>query len=86
MHLSDRRVFLEWKNTHMHQIIAYKNTKEYGTKDELLILQYNLDGKVHKKCQYICQGGDNTLCSYFPTEYTYYLDPPDSGAGNKMKS
>ena len=69
----------------MLQISAYYNTKEYGPKEELIILQYKLDGKVHKQYQYMCQGVNNTLFWYFPTEYTYYLDPSDAGAGNKIK-
>ena len=47
-HWSKRRVFLEWANTHMCQTSADNHTKEYGSKEELLILQYNLDDKVQK--------------------------------------
>ena len=43
-----RRVLLDWENTHMFQISADNYTKEDGSKEEILILQYNLDGKVHK--------------------------------------
>ena len=44
-----RRVFLEWKITHIIQISSDHNTKEYGSKEELLILKYNLDGNVPKQ-------------------------------------
>ena len=37
----------------MHQISAENHTKEYGSKEELLILKYNLDGRVHKNTK-IC--------------------------------
>ena len=32
----------------------------------------------------MCQEGYNTLCWYYHPEYTYDLDPPDSGAGNQI--
>ena len=80
-----RRVFLEWENTHMRQISAYHNTKEDGYKEELRILKYNLDVKVQKQYQDMCQDRYNTLCWYLPTDYTHYLYPPDEGAGNNTK-
>ena len=70
----------------MFQISAYHLTTEYGPKEELLILQYNLDGKVQKQYQDMCKDGANTLCWYFPTEYKYYLDPPNKVIGKKIKS
>ena len=33
----------------------------------------------------MCQEAYKTLCCYLPTEYTYYLDSPDSGRGNNIK-
>ena len=60
-----RRVFLEWENTHMRQISAYHNTKEDGYKEELRILKYNLDVKVQKQYQDMCQDRYNTLCWYY---------------------
>ena len=68
----------------MRQISADHNTEEYGSKEEVLVLQYNLYGKVKKQYQYMWQEVDNNLCWYLPTEYTYYLAPPDAGAGNKI--
>ena len=81
----NRRVSLEWENTHTHQISADNHTKEDVYKEELLILQYNLDDKVQKQYQDICQEGDNTLCWNYHTEYKYDLDPPDTGAGNHTR-
>ena len=43
-----RRVFLDWENTHKRQISTNHNTKEHGTKEELMILQDNLDDNLHK--------------------------------------
>ena len=63
----------------MHQISADHHTKQYGSKEDLLILKYNLDIKVQKQYQYMCQDGTNTLCWYFPTYYRDYLAPPESG-------
>ena len=39
--------------THTHQISEDHHTKEDGSKDELLILQDNLDGNIHKNTK-IC--------------------------------
>ena len=44
----NRRVLLEWGNTHTRQINADHCTKEDGFKEELIILQYNLDDQVQK--------------------------------------
>ena len=63
----------------MHQISADHHTKYSGPKEDLLILQYNLDSKVQKQYQYMCQDRTNTLCWYFPTDYRDDLDPPESG-------
>ena len=52
---------------------------------ELLILQYNLDGKVYKQYQYMYQEGANNLCWYWPTDYTDDLVTPETGAGNHIK-
>ena len=81
----DRIVFLEWENTHMHQISSDNHTKQYGSKENPLMLQYNLDGKVQKQYQYMCQDGANTLFWYLPTEYKDDLDSPDSGGVNQIK-
>ena len=51
----NRRVFLEWENTHTHQKSAYHHIKEDGSKEELLILQYNLYDQVQKQYQDMCQ-------------------------------
>ena len=64
---------------------AYHHTKEDGSNKEILILQYNLDERVHKQYQDLCQEVNNTLCWYYHTEYTYDLDTPDAGAGNQIK-
>ena len=61
------------------------HTKEDGTKEELYILQDNLDDQVQKKYQYICQEGYNTIRWYCHPEYTYDLDPTESGAGNQIR-
>ena len=45
---SNRRVFLEWANTHTRQISADHHTKEDWSKEELLILQDNLYDQVQK--------------------------------------
>ena len=67
----NRRVFLGWTKTHTLQISGYHHTKEYGSKEELLIFQDNLDDQVQKKCQDMCQEVDNTLCWYYHHEYKY---------------
>ena len=69
----------------MLQISAYHHNKEDGYKVELLILQYSLDEKVPKHYQYMCQYVGNTLCQYFPTDYTYEFAPPNSGTGKLIK-
>ena len=58
----DRIELLEWLKRHMCQISADNHTKEDGYKYELLILQYNLDGKVQKQYQEMFQDGANTIC------------------------
>ena len=58
----DRRFLLEWENIHMCQIIADNHAKEDGSKEELLVLQYNLGGKIQKKYQYMCQDGAYKIC------------------------
>ena len=72
------------RKTHTHQISADHHTKEDGSKEELLILQDNMDGQGHKQYQDMCRDVDNTICWYFHPEYAYYLDPPDVGAGNNI--
>ena len=57
----NRRVLLEWENTHMKQICADNHTKEDGSKEELLVLQDKLGDKLQKKYQYMCQKVDNNL-------------------------
>ena len=69
----------------MHQISADNHIKEYGPKEELPILQDNLDDQVQKKYQDMCQEGDRTLCLYYPPGYKYDLYPPDAGAGNNIR-
>ena len=72
-------------NTHMFQKSSYNHTKYDGSKEELLILQYNLDDMVQKQYQDMYQYGAITLCWYCPTYYTYYLYLLDAGKGNKTK-
>ena len=69
----------------MHQIRADHHTKEYGSKEELLILQDNLYDQVHKKTK-ICVRREITpfLRNYHP-EYIDGLDNPDAGAGNHIR-
>ena len=50
---ANRRVLLEWENTHMRQISADHRTKDDVSKAELLILHDNLDGQVQKNAN-IC--------------------------------
>ena len=69
----------------MCQISADNHTKEDGSKEDIIVLQYNLDGKVHKQYQYMCKDVANTLCWFYPTEYTDDLDPPNAGTGNQIK-
>ena len=69
----------------MHQISADNHIKEYGPKEELPILQDNLDDQVQKKYQDMCREGYNTFCWYYHPEYTYDLDLPDAGAGNQIR-
>ena len=64
----------------MLQISSYHHTKQDGSKQDPIILQYNLDSKVQKHYQYMCKDGYNTICWYFPTNYTDYLAPLDAGA------
>ena len=59
---ANRRVLLEWKKTHMHQISSDHHTKEDGFKYYLLILQDKLDDQVQKQSQYMFQEEYNTLC------------------------
>ena len=73
----DKRVFLEWTNTHMCNISADNHTKVDGFKEEIPILKYNLDGKVQKQYQDMCGFRTNTLLGYLSTEYTDDLAPPD---------
>ena len=68
-----------------YQIIADHHTKEDGSKEELLVLQNNLDDQLNKKYQDILQEGDNTLCCNYHPEYTDDLHPPDSGAVNQIR-
>ena len=63
----------------MCQISADNRNKQDGVKEDLLILQYNLDGKLKKQYQDMCQDGTNILCLYLPTENIYELSPPYSG-------
>ena len=51
----------------MCQVSVDNPTKYDGSKEELLILQYNLYGKLQKQYQDMCQDGANNLCCYFPT-------------------
>ena len=69
----------------MCQISADNHTKEDLPKEELLKLQYNLDGKVQKQYQYMCHYGDNTIFWYLPTEYTFDLAPTYAVTGNQIK-
>ena len=48
----------------MLQISADHHTKVYGYKYGLLLLKYNLDGKVHKQYQDMFQDVDNTIYWY----------------------
>ena len=82
---ANRIIFLGWENTHTHQISADHNTKEYGSKEELLILKDNLYDQAQKKYKYMCWEVDNNLCWYCHLEYTDYLDPPETGAGNHIR-
>ena len=82
----NRRFLLECENTHIHQISADHHTKEDGYKEELLILQDNLDDKVHKNYQDMCQEVYNILCCNYHPEYTDDMDTPDAGAGNQTRS
>ena len=68
----------------MRQISLDHHTKDDGFKEELSVLQDNLDYQVQKKYQDICQEGYNTLCWYYHPEYTYNLDTPNSGSGNHI--
>ena len=69
----------------MHHISADHRTKEDEPKEELYILQDNLDYRVQKKYQNMCQEGYTALCWYYHPEYTNDLDPTDSGAGNQIR-
>ena len=69
----------------MRHINRYHHTKEDGPKEELSILQDNLDDQVQKKYQDMCQEGYSILCWYYHPEYTYDLDHPESGAGNQIR-
>ena len=46
----------EWANIHMRQISADCNTKKYGHKEELLVIQDNLDDQVLKIPRYLSGG------------------------------
>ena len=78
------RVLLEWEKIHTNQISGDHHTKQDGSKEDLIVLQDNLDDQVHKQYQDICQLGDNTLCWHFHLEYIDDLDPPDAGVGNQI--
>ena len=64
---------------------AYHHTKQYGSKDELLVLKDNLDDQVQKQYQYVCQEGYITLFCYYNPEYTDDLDTPDADVGNQIR-
>ena len=83
--MEKQKSFLEWENTHTHQISAYHHTKEDGYKEELLILKYNLDDKSQKKYQYMYQEVNNTLFWNCHPEYTEDLYPPDTGVVNQIR-
>ena len=51
----DKTVFLELENTHTYHISSDCHTKEDGSKEELLLLQDNMDDQVQKKYQDMCQ-------------------------------
>ena len=61
----------------MFQIHEYHQAKEYGSKEELLMLQDDLDDQLHKRYQDMFQEVDNTLCCYYHTEYIDDLHPSD---------
>ena len=69
----------------MYQISENYHTKEDGSKEEPLILKYNLDMKAHKQYQYMFQDVANTFILYWFTYYIYDLAPPDVGAWNHIK-
>ena len=69
----------------MRQISEDHRTKEDETKEEIFILQDNLDDQVQKKKEYMCQEGYNNLCWCYHHNYTHDLYPPDSGAGNQIR-
>ena len=69
----------------MWYISADRHTRDFGSKEELFILQDNLDDKLQKKYQYMYQEGDNIFFWYYHPEYTNELDHPDSGAGNQIR-
>ena len=69
----------------MSHIRADHHTKEDGSKEELLLLQDNLDAQSQKKYQGVCQEGANAIFWYYPPEYTHDLVPPESGAGKNTK-
>ena len=54
-----RRAFLGCENTHMRYISADHHTKEDGPKEELSILQDNLDDQLQKNTK-ICVRRDTT--------------------------
>ena len=66
----------------MFQIHEYHQAKEYGSKEELLMLQDDLDDQLHKRYQDMFQEVDNTLFWYYHPDYIDYLDPPGAGARN----
>ena len=82
--MGKQKSFLEWEKTHVNQISADHHTKEDGSKEELLILQENLDNQVQKNTN-IYVRKDNTLCWNYHTEYTDELDPTDTGAGLQIR-
>ena len=59
--------------------------KEDSSKDTLLLLQDNLDGKVQADYQQKLWSTDNALCWYYPPEYTDNLAPHDNGVDAKIK-
>ena len=56
-----------------------------NAKEEILLIQDNLDGQVQQSYQQMCRRSANALCWYTPPDYTDDLSPVDAGMGAQIK-
>ena len=77
----DRVFYKYWADTHVQEIPDKHHRKEDGPRETFLLPQENLDGKLQAEHQETCCLGDNYLCQYYKSYYTYNLATPNAGDG-----